>query len=194
LVLVAGVVVMPVAGEAGELKLEPAGDGKPVFVKSAEIAGLSGVTWCGGDAFAAVSDREPVVVPLTLKIGPNGVLEKAAAGVPVRLATRLSDCEGIAWVAGEGRFYVSAEGGPGIQGFGRADGKAGPELRLPEVFGQARANLCRLPIIEMRRLLIEHFFEIPDHRIGIEIRPIMEFHARTQLENPALAVGWIGLP
>jgi len=128
-------------GEAGELKLVPAGDGKPVFLKSGEIAGLSGVTWCGGDAFAAVSDREPVVVPLTLKIGPTGVLEKAAEGVPVRLATRLSDCEGIAWVAAEGRFYVSAEGGPGIQGFGRADGKAGPVVRLPEVFGRARGNL-----------------------------------------------------
>ena len=140
-VIVAGVMVCCGTGEAGELKLELAGDGKPVFVKSGEIAGLSGVTWCGGDSFAAVSDREPVVVPLTLKIGPTGVLEKAAAGVPVRLATRLSDCEGIAWVVGEGRFYVSAEGGPGIQGFGRADGKAGPVLKLPEVFGQARGNL-----------------------------------------------------
>ena len=140
-VIVAGVMVCCGTGEAGELKLVPAGDGKPVFVKSGEIAGLSGVTWCGGDSFAAVSDREPVVVPLTLKIGPTGVLEKAAAGMPVRLATRLSDCEGIAWVVGEGRFYVSAEGGPGIQGFGRADGKAGPVLKLPEVFGQARGNL-----------------------------------------------------
>ena len=141
MLVLAGVVVGWGTGEAGELKLELAGDGKPVFVKSGEIAGLSGVTWCGGDSFAAVSDREPVVVALALTMGPTGGRGKAAAGVPVGLATRRSDCEGIAWVVGEGRFYVSAEGGPGIQGFGRADGKAGPMLKLPEVFGQARGNL-----------------------------------------------------
>jgi hypothetical protein len=38
-VLAAGVVVCCGVGEAGELKLVPAGDGKPVFVKSGEIAG-----------------------------------------------------------------------------------------------------------------------------------------------------------
>ena len=42
---------------------------------------------------------------------------------------------------------------------------------------QARAHLGCLPIVKMWRLRIEHFFEIPDHRIGIEIRPVMEFHA-----------------
>ena len=36
---------------------------------------------------------------------------------------------------------MSAAGGPGIQGFGRGDGKAGPVVKLPEVFGKARVNL-----------------------------------------------------
>jgi hypothetical protein len=56
---------------------------------------------------------------------------------------------------------------------------------------QARAYLRRLALVEMRRLIVEHFFEVPDHGIGIEGRTIVELHARHELAGP---FGHIHLP
>ena len=81
-----------------------------------------------------------------------------------------------------------------VHGFGGDFHRHGVNL-APRCNGrQARAHLRRLAIVKMRRLLIEHFLEIPDHRIGIEIRPVMEFHAWPQPKNPALTIRPIGLP
>ena len=36
----------------------------------------------------------------------------------------------------------------------------------------------------MRRVLVEELLEVPDHRVGIEIGAVVEFHAAAQLEHP----------
>jgi hypothetical protein len=42
--------------------------------------------------------------------------------------------------------------------------------------------------------LLEHFFDIPDHGVGIERRAVMECDAGTKLEGPLLLVGIIHGP
>ena len=63
--------------------------------------------------------------------------------------------------------------------------------------GQGRHARCGdadLARVELRRILLEHFFDIPDHGVGIERRAVMEGDAGTQLEGPFLLVGIVDFP
>ena len=59
---------------------------------------------------------------------------------------------------------------------------------------QAGLHLRALALVELRRLVVQHLVEIPDHRIGVELAAVMEFHALAQREFPLLLVGIIDLP
>jgi hypothetical protein len=59
---------------------------------------------------------------------------------------------------------------------------------------QARPNLCRLALIELRRILVEDLFEVPDHGVGIERRAVVEFDAGPELEGPQRLVGIVDRP
>jgi hypothetical protein len=46
----------------------------------------------------------------------------------------------------------------------------------------------------LRCLVVEHLVEIPDHRVGIEVAAVMEFHALPQRKPPFGLVGVAYLP
>ena len=60
--------------------------------------------------------------------------------------------------------------------------------------GQPRPHLRRLALVELRRLRVHDLLEVPDHRLGVEGRAVVEGHARPQRQRPALAVRRVGLP
>ena len=47
---------------------------------------------------------------------------------------------------------------------------------------------------EMGRVLVQHLAHVPDDGVGVEIGPVMEFHARPQLEGPLVLVGRVHRP
>ncbi|MGY4412804.1 hypothetical protein ACVWW4_004540 [Bradyrhizobium sp. LB7.1] len=60
--------------------------------------------------------------------------------------------------------------------------------------GQAGLHLCALPLVELRRLVVEHLVQIPDHRIGIELAAVVKLHALAQDEAPLGLVLVIDFP
>jgi hypothetical protein len=46
----------------------------------------------------------------------------------------------------------------------------------------------------LRRLVVQHLVQIPDHRIGIEVAAVVEFHAPPELESPPGFVVVIDFP
>ena len=58
----------------------------------------------------------------------------------------------------------------------------------------ARAHLCALLGVELRRLVVQHLVEVPDHRVGVEVGTVVELHALAQREAPDLVVLRVDLP
>jgi Esterase-like activity of phytase len=105
------------------------------------VSDLSGLTWTGGDAFAAVSDKRAVVQQLTLKIDrATGRITSGALGPVAEMPVEGGDFEGIAWVAREKAFYLSTEKGPSIIRWmpGTSEVRT---LPVPGAFRSARLNL-----------------------------------------------------
>ena len=50
--------------------------------------------------------------------------------------------------------------------------------------GQAGLHLRALALVELRRLVVQHLVEIPDHRVGVEVAAVVEFDALAQREAP----------
>ena len=117
--------------------------GAPFVLKCGEFTDLSGLTWIGGEEFAAVSDKAAAIVPLTITLDPRtGAVTAVEPGPLRRVAAAISDFEGIAWLPVTECFAVAGEGGPGLQCFARRNGKAFPPLPLPEAFMAPRPNLA----------------------------------------------------
>jgi hypothetical protein len=130
-----------VRSAAAEWVISPAGE-KPEFALKAEaVTGLSGLAWCQGDLFYAVSDREKALVPLRLTIDPaTGMILTGRLEPLVPVSTGSRDFEDIVCDAPGGRVFISTEGPPGILGF-TLGGKPLPPVKLPPVFLTARPNL-----------------------------------------------------
>ncbi len=129
------------AAKGGTVTVTEAGGDAEFSLKTQKLVGLSGLAWCKGDLYYAVSDRERALVPLRLKVdtGTGAIVSgKAEALVPV--ATKYKDFEDIVCDAAGEKVYVSAEGPPGIAGF-TFGGKPLPPVKLPPVFQTARPNL-----------------------------------------------------
>ncbi len=146
LTLILAALVLPGAGRGGSdpgegVRLIPAGEGKAFVMSDRSFSDLSGLTWVGGNRYAAVSDKVAAVIPLIIGTDARGQVIGVEAAGRIPVTTRLKDFEGIAWNGASGRFHVSAEGGPGIQGFAGADGRASPPWKLPSEFGKVRPNL-----------------------------------------------------
>ena len=58
----------------------------------------------------------------------------------------------------------------------------------------ARGGDADLAGVELRRVLLQHLVDVPDHGVGIERRAVVEGDAGTQLEGPLLLVGVVDLP
>ena len=59
---------------------------------------------------------------------------------------------------------------------------------------KAWLDLGGLPVVEVRRLRVQHLLEVPDHGIRVERRAVVERHVVAQLEDPVAAVRRITLP
>jgi hypothetical protein len=123
------------------LVISPAGEKAEFSLKEESVVGLSGLAWCKGDLYYAVSDRAQALVPLRLTIDPaTGMITAGKLEPPVAVKTAFSDFEDIVCDAAGERVFISAEGPPGIAGFTLA-GKPLPPVKLPPVFLTARSNL-----------------------------------------------------
>lgn len=123
------------------LTIEPVSGQRAFAWRNPELQDLSGITWTDGTKFWAVSDKQRVLVPLTIKLNlTTGGIEDVKSGVIVPVATRFSDFEGMAWNALDQKFYVSAEGGSGIVAV-TASGKVQKSPVIPAIFSTARRNL-----------------------------------------------------
>jgi hypothetical protein len=60
--------------------------------------------------------------------------------------------------------------------------------------GQARPDLRRLALVELRRVLVEDLFEVPDNGVGVEGRAVVELDARPELEGPQRLVALVDRP
>ena len=110
-------------------------------LESDAVSDLSGIAWTGGDSFFAVSDKEKILVPLTLKIdAATGRIAGGEVGEPVPVPADARDFEGLAYVAATKTFYISAESSGAVLRFRPGEPRA-VRLAVPPIFAQARKNL-----------------------------------------------------
>ena len=105
------------------------------------IVGLSGLAWCRGDLYYAVSDRQRALLPLRITLDPaSGRITAVKMESPVPLPSPLRDYEDIACDAARGRVFLSTEAPPALAAFS-LKGRTLPAPVLPRVFQSARRNL-----------------------------------------------------
>jgi hypothetical protein len=101
---------------------------------------FSGLTWAGGNDWFTVSDKVRAIFPMSIALDPaSGKIIGASIGTPVPVKTKLADFEGIAFVPGKQRAYVSCETGDGIFGFDLKKRTVIP-VAVPPIFSKARNN------------------------------------------------------
>ncbi|MEI7821934.1 MAG: esterase-like activity of phytase family protein [Verrucomicrobiota bacterium] len=101
---------------------------------------FSGLTWAGGSDYFTVSDKVRAIFPMSIALDPaSGKILGASIGTPVPVKTKLADFEGIAFVPGKQRAYVSCETGDGIFGFDLKKRTVIP-VAVPPIFSKARNN------------------------------------------------------
>lgn len=101
---------------------------------------FSGLTWAGGSDYFTVSDKVRAIFPMSIALDPaSGKILGASIGTPVPVKTKLADFEGIAFVPGKQRVYVSCETGDGIFGFDLKKRTVIP-VAVPPIFSKARNN------------------------------------------------------
>lgn len=110
-------------------------------LENARVAGLSGLTWAGGETFYAVSDAQKHVVPLTLKIDrATGRITHGEMGEPVEVPAPTADFEGIAYAAATKRLFISSEQGGCIYATQPGSPKV-EKLTPPAIYAQKGKNL-----------------------------------------------------
>lgn len=110
-------------------------------IENDTVTDLSGITWMGGDAFAAVSDKRNAIQLLTLAIDPNtGAVTGGRFGDIGLVGSKAGDFEGIVWDSAAKIFYLTAEQGNAVLRFTPGQ-PAARQLPVPAVFSKARANL-----------------------------------------------------
>ncbi len=70
----------------------------------------------------------------------------------------------------------------------------GVELLVGRHRRQARAHLRGLALVVVGRLGVEHLVEVPDHRVGVEGRAVVELDPLAQAEDPVAAIRGVALP
>ena len=101
---------------------------------------FSGLTWAGGSDYFTVSDKVRAIFPMHIAIDPaDGKILSASIATAIPVQTKLADFEGIVFVPGTRRVYVSAETGDGIFGFDLRKHTVIP-VAVPPIFSKARNN------------------------------------------------------
>lgn len=101
---------------------------------------LSAITWVGDNRFMVVSNRTRGIFPLTLNVNAEtGKISDAEFGKKISVETDETDFEGLIYMPGRKRFYVSTEERSRIVGFD-LEGGATFKVEVPRIFRQARQN------------------------------------------------------
>ena len=103
------------------------------------ISGLSGVTWLGGESYAAVMDNSNKLVLFDLVLAADGSVVGLDALRGLTLG-RSGDHEGIA-ATGSGTVLVSHEGAMTVREFRLDGGALVRTLSVPAVYSSRRGNL-----------------------------------------------------
>ncbi|MFG0244153.1 MAG: esterase-like activity of phytase family protein [Phycisphaerales bacterium JB054] len=103
------------------------------------VSGLSGVTWLGGESYAAVMDNSDKLVVFELGLASDGSVVRLD-GVRGLTLGGSGDHEGIA-ATGAGTVLVSHEGAMTVREFRLDDGGLVRTLSVPSVYSSRRGNL-----------------------------------------------------
>jgi hypothetical protein len=115
-------------------------DGRPH-----EITGLSGVTWLGGDRYAAVMDNSANLILFTLEVSPTGQ-PLAISDISVVVLSQRHDYEDLAPAIPPalgvpvGSLFLCEEDTPAIHRVALADGVLHGTVPLPPVLRKPRPN------------------------------------------------------
>jgi hypothetical protein len=110
-----------------------------------EITGLSGVTWLGGDRYAAVMDNSASLILFTLEFSPTGQ-PLAISDLSVVVLSQRHDYEDLAPAlspaggAPVGSLFLCEEDTPAIHRVALADGIVQGTVPLPPVLRKPRPN------------------------------------------------------
>jgi len=123
-----------------ETEIEGVRDQQTFSIEYRGATDFSGLTWAGGNDWFTVSDKVRAIFPMSITLDPaSGKILGASIGTPVPVKTKLADFEGIAFVPGKQRVYVSCETGDGIFGFDLKKRTVIP-VAVPPIFSKARNN------------------------------------------------------
>ena len=108
----------------------------PQALVGTDAGEYSGITWISEDSYAVVSDnlKGGGIVLFTIPIDADGTVGEVSARTPdgtVQAAGRSRDTEGIAFVPGRNRLYVSSEKDLDIREYDLEGRETGPGLRIP---------------------------------------------------------------
>jgi hypothetical protein len=105
-----------------------------------KLVGLSGITWLGGDRYAAVMDNSASLIRFHLELAADGTPVAATAFEPLGLGER-HDYEDLApRLGGAAGVFVCEEDTPTIRAFRLEDGGADGTIAVPEILRGRRAN------------------------------------------------------
>lgn len=113
------------------------------------VSGVSGITWLGGDLYAAVMDNTPALVRVTVAFGPSGesrappvveVLPLGASHDYEDLAAWPPPAEDAADDAAVRRLFIGEEDTPAVRSCHWPTPALDGGLRLPAVFRRRRPN------------------------------------------------------
>lgn len=123
-----------------ETEIEGVRDQQTFSIEYRGATDFSGLTWAGGNDWFTVSDKVRAIFLMSIALDPaSGKIIGASIGTPVPVKTKLADFEGIAFVPGKQRVYVSCETGDGIFGFDLKKRTVIP-VAVPPIFSKARNN------------------------------------------------------
>jgi len=111
-----------------------AGDGR------LKLEGLSGITWLGGDRYAAVMDNSANLITFRLELSADGTPLAATAFEPVRLAERHDYEDVVPRLGRAAGVLLCEEDTPAIRGFRLRDGAADGTIPVPGIFRGRRPN------------------------------------------------------
>ncbi|HZW08766.1 MAG TPA: esterase-like activity of phytase family protein [Phycisphaerales bacterium] len=133
------------APSAGQLSIEHAAT-RPLPNSAADqhggtftITGLSGVTWLGGNSYAAAMDNSNHLVLFEMSLGTDGTID-SLANIRGLTLSHSGDHEGIA-LASPDSVFVSDEAASTIREFTLADGSLLRTLTVPAIYSGRRGNL-----------------------------------------------------
>ncbi len=125
---------------AAEITIEAVAGQSELAVEWDGGTDLSAITWIRDNRFFVVSNRQKNLIPLLLNVdAKSGRISDAEFGKKIALATDESDFEGLIYMPGKDRFFISTEKRNAIIGFDLAGG-AKFRVEVPRIFHEARGN------------------------------------------------------